>query len=66
MIANKQCAAAHRHVFSSQNFDPINSVRESPKNKPREGVRLLEAYEAQLQSKTYLNIERGKKKPKRK
>lgn len=34
--------------------------------KPREGVRLLEAYEAQLQSKTYLNIERGKKKPKRK
>jgi arginine decarboxylase len=32
--------------------------------KPREGVRLLEAYEAQLQSKTYLNIERGKKKRK--
>jgi arginine decarboxylase len=32
--------------------------------KPREGVRLLELYESQLQSKTYLNIERGKKKPK--
>ncbi len=32
--------------------------------KPREGVRLLELYESQLLNKTYLNIERGKKKPK--
>jgi arginine decarboxylase len=28
--------------------------------KPREGVRLLELYERQMQNKTYLNIERGK------
>jgi arginine decarboxylase len=28
--------------------------------KPREGVRLLELYEKQMQNKTYLNIERGK------
>lgn len=33
--------------------------------KPREGVRLLELYESQLQNKTYLNIERGKKKLKK-
>lgn len=32
--------------------------------KPREGVRLLELYESQLMNKTYLNIERVKKKPK--
>jgi arginine decarboxylase len=32
--------------------------------KPREGVRLLELYESQLLNKTYLNIERGKKKGK--
>lgn len=32
--------------------------------KPREGVRLLELYESQLLNKTYLNIERGKKKAK--
>jgi len=32
--------------------------------KPREGVRLLELYESQLLNKTYLNIERGKKKTK--
>ena len=30
--------------------------------KPREGVRLLELYESQMLNKTYLNIERGKKK----
>ncbi len=35
--------------------------------KPREGVRLLELYESQMLNKTYLSIERGKKrKPKRK
>ena len=28
--------------------------------KPREGVRLLEAYESQMLTKTYLNIERSK------
>jgi arginine decarboxylase len=45
----------------------IDSATRKDLVKPREGVRLLEAYEAQLQSKTYLNIERGKKKkPKRK
>ena len=32
--------------------------------KPREGVRLLELYESQLLNKTYLTIERGKKKTK--
>jgi len=32
--------------------------------KPREGVRLLELYESQLMNKTYLNIERVKKKAK--
>jgi len=32
--------------------------------KPREGVRLLEIYESQMQKATYLNIERSKKKPK--
>ncbi|HEU5077561.1 MAG TPA: biosynthetic arginine decarboxylase [Opitutaceae bacterium] len=33
--------------------------------KPREGVRLLELYESQLMNKTYLNMDRGKKKPTR-
>jgi len=35
--------------------------------KPREGVRLVEFYEEQMRSKTYLNIERTpKRKPKAK
>jgi len=34
--------------------------------KPREGVRLLELYSQQMLNKTYLSIERGKKKPAKK
>jgi len=43
----------------------IDSATRKDLVKPREGVRLLEFYEDQLQTKTYLNIERAAKKKKK-
>jgi arginine decarboxylase len=37
----------------------IDAATRKDQVKPREGVRLLELYEGQMQNKTYLNIERG-------
>ncbi|MCF3649492.1 biosynthetic arginine decarboxylase [Synoicihabitans lomoniglobus] len=43
----------------------IDAATKNDVLKPREGVRLLEFYEATLESKTYLNIEHTRTKPKR-
>ena len=44
----------------------IDSATKRDEIKPREGVRWLDFYEEILESKTYLNIEHGKKRKRRK
>ena len=41
----------------------IDAATKQDRIKPREGMRLLEFYDAVMENKTYLNIERAKKKP---